>query len=60
MIQVRTMDENRFEIVFEKLSEAQGEEAEISQIEFESEEIAKLRRMILEVTKPEPKFFTGT
>jgi hypothetical protein len=54
------MDKNRFEIVFEKLSEARSEDAEISRIEFENKEIAELRRIVLDVIEPEPKFFTGT
>jgi membrane-associated HD superfamily phosphohydrolase len=54
------MDKNRFEIVFEKVAEAKSEDGQISQVELESKEIAELRRIVLEVTAPEPKFFTGT
>lgn len=54
------MDENRFTIVFEKLSEATSDQPEIREIEAESEEIAELRRIVLEINKPEPKFFTTT
>jgi hypothetical protein len=58
------MGKETFEIVFQKLSEAVGEEgepqvpdpAEASRAEID--EIDDLRRMVLEVSEPEPNSYT--
>ncbi|HEX7422929.1 MAG TPA: hypothetical protein VF311_03440 [Terriglobales bacterium] len=59
--------QTRFKIVFEKLAEAQrsgaiteAEVAESARLRAESEEIAELRRVVSEITDPEPKSFTTT
>jgi hypothetical protein len=58
---------SRFKIVFEKLAEAQraggiseAEVAESAQLQAESDEIAELRRVVSEITEPEPKSYTTT
>lgn len=58
--------ESRF-IVFEKLAEArqggaitEAEVAESARLQAEGEEIAELRRVVSEITEPEPKSFTTT
>jgi hypothetical protein len=60
-------DQTRFKIVFEKLAEAQragaiteAEVAESAEIRAEGDEIAELRRMVNEITDPEPKSYTTT
>ena len=59
--------QTRFKIVFEKLAEAQrsgtiteAEVVESARLCVESEEIAELRRVVSEITEPEPKSFTTT
>jgi hypothetical protein len=61
------MEQDRFKIVFEKLTEArergavsEAEVAETEQLRAESEEIAELRRLVLEITEPAPKSYTTT
>lgn len=62
-----TMSNNRFAIVFKKLAEAQEEEAvlgresiEVKSLEDELNEIDELRRIVLEITDPEPQSYTTT
>ncbi len=62
-----TVSPPEFEIVFKKLREAIAEEdiheeptQTFETIQAESEEIAELRRIIMETTQPQPFFFTGT
>ena len=63
----RVEQQTRFKIVFEKLAKARRKEA-ITEAEVvasaqqraESEEIAELRRVVTEITNPEPKSFTTT
>lgn len=61
------MSNNRFAIVFKKLSEAQDEEVvlgresiEVKSLEDELNEIDELRRIVLEITDPEPQSYTTT
>jgi hypothetical protein len=61
------MDQARFKIVFEKLSEEPpqktSEEPTLKTVEnmrVELEEIAELRRIVLEITEPEPASYTTT
>ena len=61
------MEPTRYRIVFKKLSEAIAEEGErektlveIKSIRTESEEIAELRRLVLETTESEPRSYTST
>jgi hypothetical protein len=61
------MDEARFRIIFEKLSEElpqkTSEEPTLKTVEsmrVELEEIAELRRIVLEITEPEPVSYTTT
>jgi hypothetical protein len=61
------MEQDRFKIVFEKLAEgrergavSEAEVAETEQLRAESEEIAELRRLVLEITEPTPKSYTTT
>lgn len=60
-------EQNRFKIVFEKLAEArragaisEAEVVESAALQAESEEIAELRRVVNEITDPEPKSYTTT
>ncbi len=60
-------EESRFQIVFAKLSEVRPEQWEPPQLESEvqtlreaSEEIAELRRELLEITEPSVSIFTTT
>jgi polyhydroxyalkanoate synthesis regulator phasin len=48
-------ERSRFKIVFEKLAEARRTEGIT-----EAEEIDELRRVVSEITEPEPKSFTTT
>jgi len=59
--------QSRFKIVFEELAQARREgtitEAEIAEsarLLAESEETAELRRVVREITEPEPKLYTRT
>lgn len=59
--------QRRFKIVFEKLAEArrdgaisEAEAAESARMRAEAEEIAELRRVVSEITDPEPKPYTRT
>ncbi len=61
------MDPNRFRILFDKLEESrsshdredvEGRKTEATAAEID--EIAELRRVVLEVTEPEPLSFTTT
>ncbi|MBI1817763.1 MAG: hypothetical protein HYR72_22530 [Deltaproteobacteria bacterium] len=60
------MDESRFKIVFEKLAEVADEGADqeatagAEEMRVEIDEIAELRRMVLETTEPDQKSFTTT
>ncbi|MBI1954943.1 MAG: hypothetical protein HYS38_00955 [Acidobacteria bacterium] len=61
------MSENRFAIIFEKLAEVQTEELRHGgrlvapeSIGSELEEIAELRRLVLEITEPELTVYTAT
>jgi len=61
------MDPARFNIVFEKLSEEPLQKAAqettlktVESMQGELEEIAELRRIVLEITEPEPVSFTTT
>lgn len=61
------MEEGTYTLVFRKLEEASAEvsanessRVEIKNIQTESEEIAELRRMVIEVSAPTPSFYTGT
>lgn len=61
------MTNNTFTIVFEKLAEATAEQAtEASSLQpqaalsAEIHEIAELRRLVLEITDPEPLSYTTT
>lgn len=61
------MDESRFKIVFEKLSQAIGKQdwlcefpPESESMRAELEEISELRRLALEITDPEPMSYTTT
>lgn len=58
---------NRFKIVFDKLEEYSPSDstrsnflviAEASRVEID--EISELRKMVLETTEPEPKFYSST
>ena len=58
--------QSRF-IVFKKLAEArrdgtvtEAEVAESARLQAEAEEVAELRRVVSEITDPEPKSFTTT
>jgi len=60
-------EESRFRIVFDKLSEVKPEqweptqsEAEVQALRKASEEIADLRRELLEITEPPVLLFTTT
>ena len=60
-------EQNRFQIVFDKLSEVKPEhwqptqsEAEVQALQQASEEIAELRRELLEITEPPVSLFTTT
>jgi hypothetical protein len=60
-------EESRFQIVFAKLSEVRPEqwepaqsEAEVQALRKASEEIAELRRELLEITEPPVSLFTTT
>ena len=61
------MDQARFKIVFEKLSEELPQRASeeptlktVENMRVELEEIAELRRIVLEITEPEPASYTTT
>jgi len=61
------MDEDRFRIVFEKLSELTSEQtlskessSESEQMRAEIDEIAELRRLVLEITEPKATSYTST
>lgn len=61
------MDQARFKIVFEKLSEEPAQKASeeptlktVENMRVELEEIAELRRIILEITEPESASYTTT
>ena len=62
------MDEGRFKIVFQKLKEAAQEQERREPNDeqtlrvnlAEVQEISELRRLVIELTEPEPKYFTGT
>lgn len=53
------MEVSEYSIVFEKMSEA-TEQINTSEIVKESDEIAELRKIVLEVTQPEYNFVTIT
>jgi hypothetical protein len=60
-------EHSRFKIVFGKLAEArrtegitEAEVAECARLQAEAEEIDELRRVVSEITEPEPKSFTTT
>ena len=59
--------QNQFDIIFVKLDEAlsadrksAGVLSEAQTLETELEEIAELRRIVLEITEPEPSSYTST
>jgi len=61
------MDESRFRIVFEKLSQVTAEERsgdglldESGELTLELEAISELRRLSLEIAEPEPITYTTT
>ena len=61
------MMEGTYTVVFEKLAEALADEAEdnaerieILDLQTESDEIATLRRIVSEISTPQPVFFSGT
>jgi hypothetical protein len=61
------MDQARFKIVFEKLSEEPPQKTAgeptlktVESMRVELEEIAELRRIVLEITEPEPVSYTTT
>lgn len=62
------MDQARFKIIFEKLSEKSAVQTPpgeplvkvLEAMRVELEEIAELRRLVLEVTEPEPVSYTTT
>ena len=61
------MMEGSFTLVFNKLEEASKEmsdneegRVEIQDIQVESEEIAELRRIVLETTEPQSIYYAGT
>ncbi len=61
------MEQDRFSIVFTKLAEAITEEAKTKEsplitlhMQAEIDEIAELRRIVLETTEPERKSYTTT
>jgi hypothetical protein len=60
------MDEPRFRIIFEKLAETAAEEREgdgasmSDELRAEIDEIAELRRLVLETTEPDQKSYTTT
>jgi hypothetical protein len=61
------MDQARFKIVFEKLSEGSSQQTSaepilktVESMAVELEEIAALRRIVLEITEPEPVSYTTT
>lgn len=61
------MEPNSYKIVFVKLSEsdrdlqkAEASVSEAKQIETELDEIAELKRFILEIAEPDPKSYTVT
>ena len=53
------MEATEYSIVFEKMAEAQ-DQISTSEIIKESEEIAELRKIVLEVSQPEYRFMTTT
>ena len=53
------MEANEYSIVFEKMSEAQ-DQISTSEIIKESNEVAELRKIVIEVTQPEYRFITTT
>ena len=62
------MEQGRFRIVFEMLAKAVDEQAgssgeslhEFQTMRDEIDEIAELRRLVLETTEPDPKSYTAT
>jgi hypothetical protein len=60
------MAENTFTVVFQKLAEAEAEVAASAILVYpgasvqEMEEIAELRRVVLEITDPYPMSYTST
>ena len=61
------IERTRFRIVFQKLAEArlagaiaEAEIVEGAELQGEAEEIAELRRIVREITEPEPRSFTTT
>ena len=59
------MAENRFSILFRKLSEADADASKLTESMSEAnsaelQEIAELRRLVLEITEPEPNSYTTT
>ncbi len=54
------MEAKDYAIVFEKLSEAQEQQASVREMIKEGDEIAELRKIVLEVTEPDYKFVTTT
>jgi hypothetical protein len=60
------MAEDTFTVVFQKLAEAEAEIAAAKVVVYsgtsaeEIEEIAELRRVILEITEPDPPSYTST
>lgn len=62
------MDKTRFRLVFEKLSKESASEAThqeslvrvVEAMRPEMEEIAELRRLVLEITEPPPVSYTTT
>ncbi len=59
--------EGTYTIVFEKLEKALAEEGAtdderiaVIRLQTEAEEIAELRRIVSEITDPQPIFFAGT
>lgn len=54
------MEAKDYKIVFEKLSESQVQQDSIRELVVEGDEIAKLRKIVLEVTEQDYKFLTTT